>query len=87
MTQERIMFSNPTPSEPRLSPAATISDDMMSALTPHLILQPASPPQVVVFEYSFLALSEIFNHSDTCGSLMNFVPVYSTISQEIVVSD
>jgi len=26
MTQERIMFSNPTPSEPRLSPAATMSD-------------------------------------------------------------
>ena len=53
MTQERIMFSNPTPSKPRLSPAATMSDDMPSALTPPLhcasILQPAAPPQVVAF--------------------------------------
>jgi len=48
------MFSNPTPSEPRLSPAATISDDMLSALTQPLhwasILQLATPPQVVAFE-------------------------------------
>jgi len=53
-TQERIMFSNLTPSEPRLSPAATISDDMLSALTQPLhcasILQPATPPQVVAFD-------------------------------------
>jgi len=44
MTQQRIMFSNPTPSKPRLSPAATMSDDTPSALTPSLhrasILQP-----------------------------------------------
>jgi len=32
-TQERIMFSNPTPSKPRLFLAATISDDMLSTLT------------------------------------------------------
>ena len=48
------MFSNLTPSEPRLSPAATISDDMLSALTQPLhcasILQPATPPQVVAFD-------------------------------------
>jgi hypothetical protein len=54
MTQERIMFSNPTPSKPCLSPAATMSDDTLSALTPPLhcasILQPATPPQVVAFE-------------------------------------
>jgi len=53
-TQESLMFSNPTPSEPRLSPAATKSDDMLSARTPPLqcasILQPASSPQVVAFE-------------------------------------
>jgi len=53
MTQERLMFSNPTPSELRLSPAVTISDDMLLALTPPLhcasILQPATPPQVVAF--------------------------------------
>jgi len=30
------MFSNPTLSEPRLSPAATMSDDMLSARTPPL---------------------------------------------------
>jgi len=43
-----------TPSKPRLSPAATMSDDTPSALTPPLhcasILQPAAPPQVVAFE-------------------------------------
>ena len=54
MTQNRIMFSNPTPSEPRLSPAATMSDDMLSALTLPLhcasILQPATPPRVFAFE-------------------------------------
>jgi len=53
-TQERIMFSNPTPSKPRLSPAATMSDATPSALTPPLhcasILQPTAPPQVVAFE-------------------------------------
>jgi len=52
MIQERIMFSNL--SEPRLSPAATMSDDMPPALTPPLhcasILQPAAPPQVVGFK-------------------------------------
>ena len=54
MTQEHIMFSNPTPSEPRLSPAATMSDATPSALTLPLhcasILQPTTPPQVVAFE-------------------------------------
>jgi len=54
MTQERIMFSNPTPSKSCLSPAAMMSDDTPSALTPPLhcasILQPATPPQVVAFE-------------------------------------
>ena len=54
MTQERIMFSNLTQSKPRLSPAATMSDDTLSALTPPLycasILQPATPFQVVAFE-------------------------------------
>ena len=52
MTQKRLMFSNSTPSELRLSPAATMSDYMQSALTSALpfILQPAIPPQVVTFE-------------------------------------
>jgi len=54
MTQERIMFSNPIPSEPRLSPAATMSDTTPLALTSPLhcasVLQPAAPPQVVTFE-------------------------------------
>jgi len=54
MTRERIMFSNLTPSKPHLFPAATMSYDTLSALTPPLhcasILQPATPPQVVAFD-------------------------------------
>jgi len=54
ITQERIMFSNPTLSKPRLSPAATSNDETLSALAPPLhcasILQPVTPPQVVTFE-------------------------------------
>jgi len=54
MTQIRIMFSHPTSSEPQLSPAATMSDDTLLALTLPLhcasTLQPATPPQVVAFE-------------------------------------
>ena len=50
MNQEHIMFSNPTPREPRLM----MSDDILSALTPPFhcasTLQPATPPQVVAFE-------------------------------------
>ena len=73
MTQERIMFSNPNPSEPRLSPAATMSDDTPSALTPSLhcasILQPAAPPQVVAFESCLLQfvsiLSLLLNHENS----------------------
>ena len=42
------------PSESRLSPAATMSDDMQSALTPPLpcasMIRPATPPQVVAFK-------------------------------------
>jgi len=34
MTQERIMFSNPTPSKPRLSTTGTMSDDTLLAVTP-----------------------------------------------------
>ena len=36
MTQERIMFSNSTPSEPHLSPAATMSDVTPSS---HVLLE------------------------------------------------
>jgi len=54
MTQERIMFSNPTPSKPRLSPTATMSDVTPSALTQSFfcacILQSATPPQIVAFQ-------------------------------------
>jgi len=38
------------PSEPRLSPAVMMNDDMLSALTPPLMLQPATSPQIVAFE-------------------------------------
>jgi len=54
MTQERLMFSNPITSEPRLSLTKAMSDDMLSAPTPPLhcacILQTAIPPQVVAFK-------------------------------------
>jgi len=46
--------SRPDQAAPGFSPAATISDDMLWALTLPLhcapILQPAAPPQVVAFE-------------------------------------
>jgi len=65
MTQERIMFSNPTPSKPHLSLTATMSDDMPSILTPPLhcasILQPAAPPQVVAFESWTISAPICFN--------------------------
>jgi len=71
MTQERIMFLNPTPSEPCLSPAATMSDDMLSALTPPLhcasISQPASPPQVVAFETWTISASICLNRFTFAG--------------------
>ena len=54
MNRERILFSNPTSSKPRLSPAATMSNDMLSTPTLPLhcasILQSATPPQVFVFK-------------------------------------
>jgi len=54
VTQQRIMFSNPAPSKPRLSPAATMSDDTLLPLIPSShcvsILEPATPPQVVVLK-------------------------------------
>jgi len=66
MTQERIMFSNPTPSKPRLSPAATMSNDTPSALTLPLhcacILQPATSPQVVAFESWTISAPICLNH-------------------------
>ena len=54
ITQERLTFSNPTPSEPHLFPTATMSDNTLSAPIPPLhcasSLQPATPRQVVAFE-------------------------------------
>jgi len=64
-TQERLMFSNPTLSEPRLSPAVTMSDDMLSTLTLPLhcasILQAATPPWVVAFESWTISAPICFN--------------------------
>jgi len=61
MTPERLMFLNPTPSEPRISPAAVMSNDMLSAPTPTVhcasILQPATPPQVVTVSLLILGSS------------------------------
>jgi hypothetical protein len=49
-----LMFSNRTPSKPRLSPATTMSDDILSALSSPLhcasISQPVTSPQVFDFE-------------------------------------
>jgi len=74
MTQERIMFSNPTPSKPRLSAAVTIIDYTPSALTPSLhcasILQPAAPPQVVAFE-SWTIFAPIFLNRFTFAESRN----------------
>jgi len=53
-TQEGLMFSNLTPSESQLSPAATKSDNMLLAFTPPFhcasILQPSTPRQVFAFK-------------------------------------
>jgi len=81
INQERIMFSNPTPSESRLSPAATMSDDMLSALTPPLhcasILQPATPPQVVAFGVWTISAPICLNRFTFAQSRKpDFKPVY-----------
>ena len=66
MTQERIMFSKPTQSKPRLSPAAMMSNDTPSALTSPLhctfILQPAAPPQDVAVESVTISAPICLNH-------------------------
>ena len=66
ITQERIMFSNPTPSKPHLSHATT-SHDMLSARTTPLhstsIWQPTTPPQDVAFESWTISATVCFNRS------------------------
>jgi len=69
MTQERIMFSNPTPSEPRLSPAATMSDDTLSALTPPCTA-PLSCSLQPLLKLSLLSLRQ---------SLLQFVSIVSLL--------
>ena len=75
MTQERIMFSNLTPSKPRLSPAATMSDATPSALTPPLhctsMLQPTTPQGL---KLSLLSLRP---------SLIQFVSIVSPYSPSL----
>jgi len=61
MTQERIMFSNPTPSKPHLSPAATMSDDTLSALTPPLHLAACNPSSSCRFESWTISAPICFN--------------------------
>jgi len=76
MTQERLMFSNLTPSEPCLSPAATRSDDMLSARTPPLhcapILQPVTPPQEVTVESWTISAPICLN----CFTLADSRPIF-----------
>jgi len=78
MTQERIMLSNSTPSKPRLSPAAIMSDDTLSAVTPPLhcasILQPVQP----VLKFSLLSFRP---------SLLQFVSIVSLKFAESRKSD
>jgi len=61
MTQRRLMFSNPAQSEPHLSPAGTMSDDTLSALTLPLhcisISRSTTPPQVVAVESTPICLN------------------------------
>jgi len=67
MTQERIMFSNPTPSEPRLSPAATMSDaDIVS----HSVLALPSCSLQPLLKLSLLSLG---------SSLLQFVSIVSLL--------
>jgi len=51
MTQERIMFSNPTQSKALLSTAATMSHDTLLALTPplRLYLAACNPSSICCF--------------------------------------
>jgi len=75
MTQERIMFSNPTLSEPRLSPAATMSDATPSALAPPLHCASILRSLQHLLKLSLLSLGP---------SLLQFVsisPSYPTIQQ------
>jgi len=69
MTQECIMFSNPTPSKPRLSPAATMSDDTPSALTLPLHCAPSCSLQPLL-KLSLLSLGP---------SLLQFVSIVSPL--------
>jgi len=91
MTQERIMFSNFTPSKPRLSPAVMMSEDTPSALTPPLhcasILQPALLLEFVAFESSTifapicLSVSPLLNHGNPIfepGTVCVFLPFFSS---------
>ena len=72
VTQECIIFSNPTLSKPRLCSDATMSDDTLSALTPpwHCtsILQPATPPKVVAFESQTISATICLNRFTLAGS-------------------
>jgi len=75
MTLERIMFSHPTPSKPHLCPAATMSDDTPSALTPPLhcacMLRPAASPQLVAFESRTISAPICLNRFTFAESRMN----------------
>jgi len=85
MTQECIMFSNPTPSKPRLPPAATISDGTPSALTPPFTAPPSCSLQPLL-KLSLLSLrpnllqfisivSPLLNHGNPIfGPVCVFLP-------------
>jgi len=70
MTQERLMFSNPTPSEPCLTPAATMSHDKLSVLTFRPCTAPLYCSLQPLLKMSLLSLGP---------SLLQFVSIVSLL--------
>ena len=77
MTRKRLMFSNPTPSQPQLFPAAKMSDDMLLAPTPPLqcasTLQPSNLSHVLAFNLKPFLLQFVSTacHRDSISFLLN----------------
>jgi len=78
ITQERIMFSNPTPSKPRLSPAATMSRWAMPRPRHRLSLRPCTAPYCCSLQH-LLKLSLL----SLRPSLLQFVSIVSSHSPSL----
>jgi len=93
MTQERIMFSNPTSSKPRLSSATTMRDDMLSAHTPPLHCDEHIELPAKILDYFLRSNKSNINQSLSCSlqpllklsflslrpSLLQFVSIVSLL--------